>query len=47
VLVAAIGGRATLALAGALPVVAALVGVALYRRPRAAEQPVAAPASSA
>ena len=32
-LVAAIGGRATLALAGAIPVVAALVGLALYRRP--------------
>jgi MFS family permease len=34
VLVAAIGGRATLALAGAIPVAAALVGLALYRRPR-------------
>jgi hypothetical protein len=33
VLVAAIGGRATLALAGAIPVVAALAGLALYRRP--------------
>jgi MFS family permease len=31
-LVAAIGGRATLALAGAVPVVAALVGLALYAR---------------
>jgi MFS family permease len=38
-LVAAIGGRATLALAGAIPVVAALVGVALYRR--AAPEPPA------
>jgi MFS family permease len=42
VLVAAIGGRATLALAGAIPVAAALAGLALYRaRPR----PVQAPAS--
>jgi Na+/melibiose symporter-like transporter len=32
VLVAAIGGRSTLALAGAIPVVAALIGLALYRR---------------
>jgi hypothetical protein len=32
VLVAAIGGRSTLALAGAIPVVAALVGLALYAR---------------
>jgi MFS family permease len=32
-LVAAIGGRATLALAGAIPVVAALVGLVLYRQP--------------
>ena len=35
VLVAAIGGRGTLALAGGIPVLAALVGLALYRRPRA------------
>jgi hypothetical protein len=35
VLVAAIGGRATLALAGAIPVAAALVGLMLCRRPRA------------
>jgi MFS family permease len=35
VLVAAIGGRATLALAGAIPVAAALVGLMLYQRPRA------------
>jgi MFS family permease len=41
-LVTAIGGRATLALAGAVPVVAALAGLALFRaRPR----PVQAPAS--
>jgi MFS family permease len=33
-LVAAIGGRATLALAGAIPVVAALAGLVLYRRSR-------------
>jgi MFS family permease len=33
VLVAAIGGRATLALAGAIPVLAALAGLVLYRRP--------------
>jgi predicted MFS family arabinose efflux permease len=32
VLVAAIGGRSTLALAGAIPVAAALVGLAVYRR---------------
>jgi Na+/melibiose symporter-like transporter len=32
VLVAAIGGRSTLALAGAIPVAAALVGLALYAR---------------
>lgn len=37
VLVAAIGGRSTLALAGAIPVAAALVGLALYRRSRAHE----------
>jgi hypothetical protein len=30
-LVAAIGGRVTLALAGAIPVLAALVGLAIYR----------------
>jgi MFS family permease len=34
-LVAALGGRVTLALAGAIPVLAAVVGLALYRRPRA------------
>jgi MFS family permease len=33
-LVAVLGGRGTLALAGAIPVVAALLGLALYRRPR-------------
>ena len=35
VLVSAIGGRATLAIAGAVPVVAALVGLALFLRARA------------
>jgi predicted MFS family arabinose efflux permease len=44
VLVAAIGGRATLALAGAIPVVAALVGLALYWRSNA---PTPAHAASA
>jgi MFS family permease len=39
-LVAAIGGRATLALAGAIPVVAALVGLMLHRRPRRPERVV-------
>lgn len=45
-LVTAIGGRATLALAGAIPVVAALIGLALYRRPRTvrAVEPEPAPA---
>ena len=42
-LVAAIGGRPTLALAGAIPVVAALVGLALYRRPRESEPGTLAP----
>jgi MFS family permease len=40
VLVAAIGGRATLALAGAVPVAAAVVGLALYRRPSGPVSPV-------
>jgi MFS family permease len=40
VLVAAIGGRTTLALAGFIPVCAALVGLMLYRQPR---EPAAAP----
>jgi MFS family permease len=39
VLVAAIGGRATLAIAGFIPVLAALVGLAIYRR-RAAVVPL-------
>jgi MFS family permease len=39
-LVAVIGGRATLALAGAIPVVAALVGLGLYRRPGRARRAV-------
>jgi MFS family permease len=42
-LVAVLGGRGTLALAGAIPVGAALLGLALYRRPRAA--PAAAEAA--
>jgi MFS family permease len=37
VLVAAIGGRGTLALAGAIPVAAALVGLALLARPETAQ----------
>ena len=40
VLVAAIGGRATLALAGCRPVAAAVVGLALYRRPSGPVSPV-------
>lgn len=36
-LVAVIGARATLALAGAIPVLAAAVGIALHRRPRRPE----------
>jgi MFS family permease len=36
-LVAAIGGRGTLALAGGIPMLAALAGLVLYRRPRAPE----------
>ncbi|MEA2379518.1 MAG: hypothetical protein QOD13_3425, partial [Thermoleophilaceae bacterium] len=43
VLVAAIGGRSTLALAGAIPVAAALVGLALYWR---AGTPSPAPAAA-
>ena len=39
-LVAAIGGRATLALAGGIPVFAALAGLALYRRRQQLEAPV-------
>jgi MFS family permease len=42
-LVAAIGGRSTLALAGAIPVVAALVGLSLYWR---SQEPLAATATS-
>jgi MFS family permease len=42
VLVAAIGARATLALAGAIPVLAALAGLALYRRPRLGTSPARA-----
>jgi MFS family permease len=45
VLVAAIGARTTLALAGAVPLLAALIGLGLYRARRAAEG--AAPTSSA
>jgi Na+/melibiose symporter-like transporter len=46
VLVAAIGGRSTLALAGAIPVVAALVGLALFRRvAEPAPSPSAAPSA--
>jgi Major Facilitator Superfamily len=44
VLVATIGARATLALAGGLPVLAAIAGLGLYRRSRAPEAVVAAPA---
>jgi MFS family permease len=36
-LVAAIGGRPTLALAGSIPVLAAIAGLVFYRRPRADE----------
>lgn len=43
VLVAASGGRSTLALAGAIPVAAALVGLALYWR---AGTPSPAPAAA-
>jgi MFS family permease len=43
-LVAAIGGRATPALAGAIPVVAALTGLALYRPPRTVREVEFAPA---
>jgi MFS family permease len=39
-LVAAIGGRTTLALAGAIPVLAALVGLALYRRRETLAEPM-------
>jgi MFS family permease len=39
-LVAAIGARTTLALAGAIPVLAALVGLAVYRRREALSEPV-------
>jgi hypothetical protein len=47
-LVAALGGRATLALAGAIPVAAALAGLALYRRARIASTGLAvAPAEDA
>lgn len=42
VLVAAIGARWTLFLAGAIPAVAGLLGLALYRRMRAREIPLAA-----
>lgn len=44
VLVAAIGARATLALAGAIPVLAVAVGLALYRR--SARGPAALPAAA-
>jgi MFS family permease len=43
VLVAAIGARETLAIAGAVPVVAALVGLAVYRRGRRDDSPAEAP----
>ena len=42
-LVAAIGGRATLAIAGAVPVAAVLVGLALYRRGRGRPAPTPVP----
>jgi hypothetical protein len=42
-LVAAIGGRSTLALAGAIPVAAALVGLSLYWR---TQEPLPATATS-